>query len=158
MEQNKKKPSLTDRIEIFARAIVAGKTQSDAYRLAYPVSVKWKDESVHPKASEMAKNDTVLTRIAELRKKIEEKVLWSIEESVKILKEIATDESYRGSERTSAVKELNAMFGYNSSIKIDHSSTDGSMTPRPVLDASTLSDQTMKELLEAIGQNNAKSP
>lgn len=150
-EEIKKKPSQSDRIEIFAQAIVAGKTQSDAYRAAYPASQKWKDEAVHPKASEMAKNDTVLIRMKELRAALQEKALWTIEESVKLIKEIATDYSYKGSERMSALKELNAMFGYNSPVKIDHSSTDGTMTPKPALDVSKLSEATMKELLEARG-------
>ena len=109
----------------------------------------WKDESVHPKASQMAKNATVLTRIEQLRKELADKILWSREESVKVLKEIATNEAYKGSERTAATKELNAMFGYNSPVKIDHTSTDGTMTPRPALDVSKLSEATMKELLEA---------
>jgi len=150
-EEIKKKSSQTDRIEIFAQAIVSGKTQADAYRAAYPASQKWKDEAVYPKASEMAKNDTVLVRIEQLRKELAATALWTIEESVKLIKEIATDYSYRGSERMSALKELNAMFGYNSPVKIDHSSTDGTMTPKPVLDVSKLSEATMKELLEARG-------
>jgi phage terminase small subunit len=147
-EEIKKKPSTADRIEIFAQAIVAGKSQADAYRAAYPVSLKWKDESVHPKASHMSKNDTVLARVQELRKTVEKKTLWSIEESVKGLKEIVADDSYKGSERIAAIKELNVMFGYNK-FNIDHSSTDGTMTPKPALDVSKLSAQTMKELLEA---------
>lgn len=151
-EEIKKKPSQTDRIEIFAQAIVSGKTQADAYRLAYPTSLKWKDDSVHHKASEMARDVQVLARLAELRKAVEKKALWSIEESVKILKEIATGDSYKGSERTAATKELNAMFGYNK-FNIDHSSTDGTMTPKPALDVSKLSEQSMKELLAARGQN-----
>lgn len=150
-EEIKKKPSQTDRIEIFAQAIVSGKTQAAAYRAAYPTSLKWKDDSVHHKASEMARSAQVLSRIEEIRAALKEKALWTIEESVKLIKEIATDYSYRGSERMSALKELNAMFGYNSPVKIDHSSTDGTMTPKPVLDVSKLSEATMKELLEARG-------
>lgn len=33
--------------------------------------------------------------------------------------------------------------------EVDHSSTDGSMTPRPALDASTLSDSALEELMRA---------
>lgn len=145
-----KKPSTADRIEIFAQAIVSGKKQADAYRAAYPAALNWKDESVHPKASEMAKNGTVLARIAELRKEVAEKILWSREESALVLKEIALDDTYQSSARISAVKELNAMFGYNSPVKIDHTSTDGTMSPVG-LDVSKLSEQTMKELLNARG-------
>lgn len=152
MTEEIKKSSRTDRIEIFAQAVIAGKSQSDAYRLAYPTSLKWKDDSVHHKASEMARDVQVLSRVEKLRKDLAEKILWSREDSVNVLKEIATDSSYRGSERTAAVKELNAMHGHNSPVKLDHTSTDGSMSPVG-LDVSKLSETTMKEILAARGQN-----
>ena len=148
-DEIKKKPSTADRIEIFAQAIIAGKSQSDAYRAAYPTTTKWKADSVHHKASEMARSVQVLARIAELRKQLSDKVLWSREMSVNVLKEIAMEDGYKGSERTAAIKELNAMYGYNSAVKIDHSSTDGTMTPKPALDTSKLSENTMRELLAA---------
>lgn len=146
-----KKPSTVDRIEIFAQAIVSGKTQADAYRDAYPTTATWKADSVHQKASVMAADVKVRSRIDQIRKEVAEKILWSREESALTLKKIAIDESYKGSERISAVKELNAMFGYNSPVKIDHTSTDGTMSPVG-LDVSKLSEQTMKELLNARGQ------
>src|SRR3990167_9109920 len=59
--------SREQRIEIFAQAVVANKTQSDAYRLAYPASLKWKNESVHVRASYMAADGKVLLRIQELK-------------------------------------------------------------------------------------------
>lgn len=151
LDQIKKKPSVTDRIEIFAQAIVDGKTQADAYRAAYPVTMKWKADSVHHKASEMARNVQVMARIEQLRKEIADKGMWSREQSVLILCGIAQSEHAKDADRIKAVDKLNVMFGYNAPVKIDHSSTDGTMSPVG-LDVSKLSDVTMKELLDARGQ------
>lgn len=150
-DEIQKKPPKTDRIEIFAQAIVDGKTQADAYRAAFPASLKWKADYVYIKASEMAKDQKVLLRVQELRKQMESKELWSRERSISILSEIAESKLEKSKDRITAVDKLNGMFGYNV-LKIDHSSTDGSMSPKP-LDASKLSEQTMKELLEAREQN-----
>ena len=59
--------SREQRIETFAQAVVANKSQSDAYRLAYPASLKWKSDTVHSKASTMAADGKVRKRIQELK-------------------------------------------------------------------------------------------
>lgn len=47
-----------------------------------------------------------------------------------------------------AIKQLQEMQGWNSATKVDLSNTDGSLKPE-VIDASQLSSQTLRELLEA---------
>lgn len=42
--------------------------KSEAYRYAFPKSLNWKDETVHPKASHLSKDDKVLARYRELQK------------------------------------------------------------------------------------------
>ena len=60
--------SREQRIEKFAQAIVAAsKTQSAAYRLAYPSTIRWKDKSVHERASRFAAEVKVRSRIQELK-------------------------------------------------------------------------------------------
>lgn len=63
---------LTPGQEEFARGVAQGLTQTDAYRLAYPASKKWKDNSVHIKASLCAAKDKVKLRITNLAIKSEE--------------------------------------------------------------------------------------
>lgn len=58
---------LSPQQEKFAQEIVKGKTQSDAYRTAYPKSLNWKDDSVHNKSSALMRDAQVLARVAELR-------------------------------------------------------------------------------------------
>lgn len=63
------KDGLTPQKESFAAGIAAGMTQADAYRRAFPVSAKWKDETVWSRASELAADSKVQGRVRELMQK-----------------------------------------------------------------------------------------
>lgn len=113
------KPKLTAKQERFCELVaLEGMTQADAYRQAYDCS-KWTDKSVWEKASSLASDVKVKTRIeslkAEIAAKTVEKELWSRLDSITVLKDIATDQEARGNEKVSAVKELNAMHGFSTS-------------------------------------------
>lgn len=58
---------LTPRQEKFAQGIAAGLNQSEAYRQAYPASLKWQSHSVTIAASDIAARDDVKRRIADLQ-------------------------------------------------------------------------------------------
>lgn len=58
---------LTDRQERFAQALADGKTQSDAYRYAYPTCLKWPDSAVYSKSSQLANLAVVKQRVDALR-------------------------------------------------------------------------------------------
>lgn len=66
--------------------MASGKSQADAYREAYPASKKWKDDSVHNKASSLMRNAQVSARVASLRQKAEEKVAKD-----EVAKEVASE-------------------------------------------------------------------
>lgn len=69
-----KKKGLTYKQEMFCQAYIAnGGNASEAYRQAYPVSLKWSDTTVAVKACELMKNEFVGHRIAELQKELREK-------------------------------------------------------------------------------------
>jgi len=68
----------------------------------------------------MMANDKIRTRVRELKEAIAEKVLWTREDSIRALKD-SVDE--KGAVRVSAVKELNAMHGFNAPKKVEHSGT-----------------------------------
>jgi hypothetical protein len=55
--------------ELFVQKWHETGNKSEAYRIAYPGSLKWKDESVHPKASELSRRDTVSARYKSLQDK-----------------------------------------------------------------------------------------
>lgn len=71
---------MNSRQEKFAREIVAGKTQADAYRSAFPRSAHWSDKAVHTRASALAKSAEVLRRVAELRSEADTEAIMDCRE------------------------------------------------------------------------------
>ena len=78
--------SLTPSQEKFATGLAKGLSQAEAYRKAYPNSKKWKDESVWQKASVLASNIKVQSRVQELLQKAAAKNEITVE---RVLREIA---------------------------------------------------------------------
>lgn len=69
--------NLTHQQETFARAVVSGKNQSDAYREAYPTSLTWPVKTLWTRASELMAEGKVAGRVKELRKPAVEAVEMS---------------------------------------------------------------------------------
>lgn len=63
MRKDESQSKLTPKELEFARCIASGMTQSDAYREAYDVGPTTKPETIHVKASQIAKREKVRTRI-----------------------------------------------------------------------------------------------
>jgi len=70
---------LTGKREAFAIAVATGGSLTDAYRRAYDIRPGTKAKSVWEAASRLASNDNVSTRIGELKAKVEERAVESIE-------------------------------------------------------------------------------
>ena len=115
---------LTAKQETFCQGIADGLGQADSYRAAYDAE-GMKDNVIYARASELMKNGKVTDRIKELRSEVQEKQLWSREMSVKALVQAYREGS--GAVKVSAVKELNAMHGYNEPSKLNIS---GNMVTR----------------------------
>jgi phage terminase small subunit len=77
---------LTPQREKFAAGLASGLTQAAAFRKAYPKSLKWKDASVYEKASVLAANVEVRSRVAELTQKAAASNEVTVE---RVLKELA---------------------------------------------------------------------
>ena len=77
---------LTPKREKFVQNLIAGMSQREAYRGAFPSSVKWKDATVDSKASELFGNDEILERYRELQKEFADRALYTREEAVKDLR------------------------------------------------------------------------
>jgi phage terminase small subunit len=71
--------ALTKKQDDFARAIVRGLSQSDAYRLAYDVRPGTKAESIHNRGSELMRKSEVVGRIAQLRAPAAKKATITLE-------------------------------------------------------------------------------
>ena len=106
--------------EHFAQCIADGMTQADAYRTAFDAE-NMKPETIHKRASELIGNGEVAGRVAELKEKLVTKALWTREMSVKALVsayKVAQGKN-NSSGMTGAVKELNAMHGFNEPSKLE---------------------------------------
>ena len=77
---------LTKQQEKFACELGSGKSQADAYRAAYPSSLKWKPEAVWVAASRLAAHATVALRVAEIQQLLADETVM---DRAAILKEIA---------------------------------------------------------------------
>jgi hypothetical protein len=133
-----------DRHLTFAKYIVDGMSQSEAYRLVYPNSRRWAADSVHNKASALARNEQVKARIEELRKSITKEYVWTKQHSLAVLATIARSKTAKNNEKIAAVKELNVMYGHNAPSKIDHTSSDGTMSPNKDLSKEELEESLKK--------------
>lgn len=133
---------LTPSREKFAQEVASGESQADAYRAAFKVRKGTLDSSIHVNASKLMANARVVQRVKELRDALQKKQLWSREMSVRAL--ITAYKTGNGSVKVSAVKELNAMHGYNEPEKLDINLQGGVS-----IDASALSTQALRELINA---------
>lgn len=100
---------LTAQQEKFAQAIaLEDMNQADAYRSAYNTS-KMADDTVYVKASELAKNDKVAVRIAELRQQTMTPKVMTAQKRREKLTELASDEDPNVAMK--AIDLLNKMDG-----------------------------------------------
>lgn len=109
--------ALTAKQEAFAQAVASGMNQSDAYRSAYDAG-NMAAKTVTEKASALAADGKVSARVAELKAALATKALWTREMSVLALADIAQGEEVRANEKVAAIKELNAMHGFNEPVKV----------------------------------------
>lgn len=81
--------SLTPKQEKFAVEYVRTGNASEAYRLAFPASLKWMDKSVWENASAMLARAKVKARVMEIQASIAEKAEMSIADWVKEVKRLS---------------------------------------------------------------------
>lgn len=96
------------RQEKFVQDLIKGMSQRKAYRDAFPNSVKWKDETVDSKASDLF-SGKVLERYQEIQNEQKEEALLTRWEKRKILADIARDKENAPSDRTRAIDTDNKM-------------------------------------------------
>jgi phage terminase small subunit len=128
---------LTAKQEAFCQGIADGLGQADSYRAAYDAE-GMKDNTIYPLASKLMKSEKVAARISELRESVQEKQLWSREMSVKALVQAYREGS--GATKVSAVKELNAMHGYNEPSKLQVNGTLIQRIQREIYDGKDAQD------------------
>lgn len=113
------------REEKFIQLVFDDWSQRGAYREAFPISRRWKDTTVDPKASALFNSDKVQARLSELR--AEAKALYEQEAMGKVLsvvdRMVTLSHIARDSEsdkaRISAIDTLNKMDGlYTQKVEV----------------------------------------
>ncbi|WP_353209887.1 terminase small subunit [Sphingorhabdus sp.] len=103
---------ITAKQESFCQALLKGRSQSDAYRNAYNTKPDSTAGAIAVSASKLMADPKITIRIAELRNADAEATSWSRRQSIEALKDIALSDVFKPTARISAIRELNAMFGY----------------------------------------------
>ena len=92
MASTDKVTKVTKAQEIFIHQLLKGKSQREAFLIAYPRSKKWKMTSVDCEASKMFRRPPVNQRYEELLKELRENELlstqWSREAAIKTLRDV----------------------------------------------------------------------
>ena len=110
--------ALTAKQEAFAQAVAGGMTKADAYRASYDHE-NCTDKSVIELASQLMRDINVSSRVSELKEAIAIAAIWTRLDSVQTLADIAKNSEARANEKVSAIKELNAMHGFNAPTKLE---------------------------------------
>jgi phage terminase small subunit len=121
--------ALTAKQEAFALAYLETGNASEAYRRAYNAE-KMKPETVKNKAHLLLKRGDIRATIEILRKPVVQKAQITLESHLERLKQLSEKAEQEG--QLSAAISAEVSRGKASGLyteKIDHSSSDGSMTP-----------------------------
>lgn len=110
---------LTANQEEFAKKIVEGMSQADAYRAAYDCKRRT-DKTVWENASRLMANDKVIARVQELRDQIASKSIMTAQERLEWLSELIGDAETDVNAKLKAVDLMNKMQGeYTQKIEAD---------------------------------------
>jgi hypothetical protein len=121
-----KKKKLTPKQEKFARLVASGMKQVDAYRDAYDTQTTNKN-SQRVRAYVESTKSNVADMIADLKARAEQGVVWTREMAMTALLDtykLARDQNHAQG-ATGALKELNAMYGFNEATKINIGGQNG---------------------------------
>jgi phage terminase small subunit len=141
----KAQDTLTPKQEAFALAYVETGNAAEAYRRAYDVKAATQHSSIYVAASRLMDNAKVMLRVAELQKQAAEMCLYTVKDAFteyEVARQLALQEA-NPSAAVSAVNGKVKLFGLDQPAKIDHTSSDGTMTPtRIVIEAAPSNDDS----------------
>ncbi|EOC3625662.1 terminase small subunit [Enterobacter hormaechei] len=127
--------SLTIKQEAFCQAYIETGNASEAYRTAYAAD-KMKPESVNRKAKELLDNGKIAARVAELQGEIKQRHNVTVDSLLAELEEARqkalSAETPQSSAAVAATMGKAKLVGLDKQI-VDHTSSDGTMTPQPTI-------------------------
>lgn len=155
MARVKRGDTITEKQAAFARAFFETANAAEAYRRAYDVAPDAKDGWIYVEACQLLDNPKVALRLDELREEAKRLSIFTVTtafeeyEAARILAHAEKNPSAAVSAVTGKVK----LFGLDKPVKVDYSSSDGSMSPAPVVSAL----DRIKERLDAIAERSGKT-
>lgn len=123
---------LTAKQEAFALSYVETGNAAEAYRRAYDVRAATKHSSIYVNASKLLDNANVMQRVRDLQVQAAEICLYTVKDAFseyETARQLALQEA-NPSAAVSAVNGKVKLFGLDQPTKVDHTSSDGSMTPK----------------------------
>ena len=123
--------SLTPKQEAFALAYVETGNAAEAYRRAYDVKAATQHSSIYVAASKLLDNTKIMQRVANLQKQAADMCLYTVKDAFTEY-EVARKLALQTGNPSAAVSAVNGkvkLFGLDQPQKIDHTSSDGTMTP-----------------------------
>lgn len=148
---------LTQKQEAFALAYVETGNAAEAYRRAYDVKAATQHSTIYSAASRLMADPKIYARVLQLQEQAAELTIYTVRaafEEYEAARKLAMSEDV--SNPSAAVAAVNGkvkLFGLDQPTKIDHKSTDGSMSPQPSISAIDL----INERLNAIAERSAKA-
>jgi phage terminase small subunit len=122
---------LTPKQEAFALAYVETGNAAEAYRRAYDVRAATQHSSIYVAASKLLDNAKIMQRVADLQKQAADMCLYTVKDAFTEY-EIARQLALQVENPSAAVSAINGkvkLFGLDQPQKVDHTSSDGTMTP-----------------------------
>jgi phage terminase small subunit len=126
--------ALTPKQEAFALAYVETGNAAEAYRRAYDVRAATQHSSIYVAASKLLDNAKIMLRVKQLQDQAAEMCLYTVKDAFneyEAARQLAL-ETENPSAAVSAVNGKVKLFGLDQPAKVDHTSSDGSMTPHVV--------------------------
>lgn len=149
---------LTQKREAFALAYVETGNAAEAYRRAYDVKAATLHSTIYSAASRLMSDPKIYARVLQLQDQAKELTLYTVKQAFdeyEAARVLAMAEGVSNpSAAVAAVKGKVALFGLEAPArgKVDHTSSDGSMTPAavPAIDR-------LMERLDAIAERSGKA-
>jgi hypothetical protein len=131
------KDALTAKQEAFALAYVETGNAAEAYRRAYDVKAATQHSTIYSAASRLLSDSKICARVAELQDQAASLMMYTVKdafEEYEAARKLAMAEGV--SNPSAAVAAVNGkvkLFGLDQPAKVDHVSSDGTMSPKPTL-------------------------
>lgn len=142
---------LTQKQEAFALAYFETGSGAEAYRRAYDVAEAARDEWIYVEASLLLDRPKVAQRVKQLSEQAAKLAIYTRHKAMEELEE-ARQEAKKNAQAAAMVGATSAkikLLGLDKPGRLELTSPDGSMSPKPAFDMSRLSDTALAEIVAA---------